>query len=137
MKREAVIKKSQSESEFYSYCFVGEQFAAERFFLIQNNLPEGSLKRTFRRILKDEAKHMHSAKFNADEVGVDLNTFLKANRKFIWQRRKQAWLEQGQVIVAKAGLLILALTYIVIGPFATLQCRRRLWGHPIKRNFSE
>lgn len=111
---------------FYAYCQVGEAAAARRFKHIHDATRVPAVKEVLRRILRDEAQHVHGAEAMLGAVEGVSDAERRAELVRIKARRAwEAWLRAGRNIADVVAVGILSVVYAAVGPVGWLAARQR------------
>ena len=114
--------------KFFAYCIIGEKSALDRFSHVAKSLPESSLRDTFKRVLRDEAGHVHNAKMLAAEFAVNADDIAKEVSAARLRRFKEAWMRQGTMITDIFANVFLSCLYFIVAPFGYIAARQKISG---------
>jgi hypothetical protein len=124
--RQPLYDKGAPIWKFFAYCIAGEKSALDRFSHVAKSLPESDLRDTFKRVLKDEAGHVHNAKMLAAEFAVDTLSIEKEVSLVKRRRFKEAWMRQGILLTDILANVFLSCLYFVVAPFGFLAARKKI-----------
>ena len=113
--------------KFFAYCIVGEKAALDRFSHVAKSLPESSLRETFKRVLRDEAGHVHNAKMLAEEFAVNPADIEKEVSAAKLRRLKEAWMRQGTTVTDIFANVFLTCLYFIVAPLGFIAARQKIY----------
>ena len=126
--RQAIYSDDAPIWKFFAYCIIGEKAALDRFSHVAKSLPDSTLRETFKKVLRDEAGHVHNAKMLAAEFAVnakDIEQEVSAARR---RRFKEAWMRQGTKITDIFANLFLSILYFLVAPLGYFAARQKIAG---------
>lgn len=128
--RHSLYAKAEPVWKFFVYCIIGEKSALDRFSNVAVALPEGELRRTFVRVLRDEAGHVHNAKDLAQVLAPSPAKIRQELTAVRIRRFRDGWMRQGQLITDILANIFLGLLYFMIAPFGYIAARNKILGLP-------
>jgi rubrerythrin len=123
--RQSLYRSGEETWKFFAYCIVGEKAALDRFSHIAKALPSSNLRDVFKKILRDEAGHVHSAQGFADEAQIDITVLKRELKKIRRLRFREAWMRQGKMLTDKLASAFLLGIYFLVGPFGKWATAKR------------
>lgn len=126
--RQALYAEDAPIWKFFAYCIIGEKSALDRFSHVAKSLPDSPLRETFKRVLRDEAGHVHNAKMLAAEFAVDAKD-IETEISIVRRRRfKEAWMRQGTTITDLFANVFLSCLYFLVAPLGYMTARQKIAG---------
>ena len=109
-----------------AYVHVGEVDATERFGLLRDALPAGSLKTALSTIVHDEEGHIDLTHEMLLRLGASESEIRKVYRQVRLQRAWERWLRSGKRVVNFVTTGMLSVVYFAFVPFFFLTARRKM-----------
>jgi hypothetical protein len=110
--RRAIQQDGATTAGFHAYCVLGEQEAFAQFSLLAKVIPDPQFTTVLKKILRDEAKHVHQAESHTPD-----RRLLGPIRL---RRRWENWQRQGLIVTDALSTVLLTCCYFVVGPCARL-----------------
>lgn len=125
--RQPILAPHDEVWRFFAFLSVGEASAVRQFSRITHALPESSLKKTLRAILRDESRHVADALAHARELA-EPEALAREFKRLKRQRFKAEWMRQGLKITDALSSALLWTVYWIVAPLGRGAARRKIYG---------
>lgn len=129
--REPILEKEDDLWKFFAFLSVGEASAVRQFSKITHALPDSTMKKTLRGILRDESKHVVDAKRHAWELA-PADELKRYSAQLKRARFKAEWMRQGLLVTDTVSSALLWAVYWILMPLGYRAAKRKIYGEKPK-----